>query len=113
MPPGGAPPRVASHLWPPPPPGAGACTGGPRASGSFRPTLTSLRAPPPRWPPRYRSWRERLHVEEATGVGFDRAWSEEAGFAFQFRSQAAAGKPERACGQDSAVRCRRHADAHC
>ena len=57
--------------------------------------------PPPRppclpgLPLRYRSWRERLHIEEATGVGFDRAWSEAAGFAFQLGS-AASGERGRA-----------------
>ena len=40
---------------------------------------------------RYRSWLERLHIEEAAGVGFDRSVSEDAGFQFTFKRDAATG----------------------
>ncbi|KAL4428542.1 hypothetical protein ABPG75_002631 [Micractinium tetrahymenae] len=33
---------------------------------------------------RHRSWLERLHLEEATGAGFDRAFSSTGGFRFHF-----------------------------
>ncbi|PSC67152.1 hypothetical protein C2E20_9156 [Micractinium conductrix] len=42
---------------------------------------------------RYRSWLERLHIEEAAGVGFDRSVSEDAGFQFTFKRDAATGTP--------------------
>lgn len=73
--------------------GAGACTRGPGASARLTSPLPAPHPPPRCLACRYRSWRERLHIEEATGVGFDRAWSEAAGFAFQFRHPTAGGEP--------------------